>query len=255
MGSIRIALAQILVLDGDRAGNFVRIEHAIVEAKSRGADIVALPESCVLGWENPDAHRRAHPIPGGDSERLAALAAKHGMHLSVGLDEKDGDRLYGAGLLIDDRGRILLKHRKVHVLPHLMDPPYSAGEGVAPAVETRFGRIGLLVCADSMDARLRGQVAEQKPDLVFIPYGWAGGEEQWPDYGLQLRELVQAAARQIRCTVIGTNSVGSMSHGPWTGHVYGGQSVVADASGRVIACGRDRDRDLFLVEHEGGRVS
>lgn len=243
----KIALAQIVVIDGDRAGNFVRIERAIVDAQAQGADIVALPESCILGWENPDAHRRAHPIPGPDSDRLCELARRYAVHLSVGLDEKEGARLYGAGLLIDDTGRILLKHRKVHVLAELMEPPYATGEGVAPAAATKFGRLAMLVCADSMDAALRARIAEQTPDLLLIPYGWAGREDQWPDYGRQLRELVRTTAMQVGCPVIGTNSVGSLTHGPWSGYVYGGQSVVANAAGDVLALGSDRDRDLLLV--------
>ena len=36
---VKIALAQIFCIDGDRSGNFVRIENAIVEAKEKGAEI------------------------------------------------------------------------------------------------------------------------------------------------------------------------------------------------------------------------
>ena len=39
---VKIALAQIFCLDGDRSGNFARIENAIIEAKEKGAEIVCL---------------------------------------------------------------------------------------------------------------------------------------------------------------------------------------------------------------------
>jgi len=110
---VKVAIAQIFYLDGDRAGNLVRIENAITEAKGQGAEIVAFPESCLLGWENPAAHQRACPLPGRDSDELCALARKHQVFLCVGLDEKEGEKLFGACLLIDDAGNILLKHRKV----------------------------------------------------------------------------------------------------------------------------------------------
>jgi predicted amidohydrolase len=87
MGKIKIAMCQIFVLDGDRAGNFVRIENAICEAKESGAEIVCLPETAILGWVNPDAHKRAHPIPGEDSDRLCNLAKKYKVHLCAGLEE------------------------------------------------------------------------------------------------------------------------------------------------------------------------
>ena len=154
-GQVSIAMAQIFCLDGDREGNLVRIENAIAEARLKGAEIVALPESCILGWVNPAAHQRAFPIPGEDSEKLCALAKKYEVYLSIGLDEKEGDRLYGSCLLIDNNGKIRLKHRKINVLPELMTPPYSVGDGVN-AVETEFGRIGILICADS--------AREEQPD-------------------------------------------------------------------------------------------
>jgi predicted amidohydrolase len=68
-----VAICQILSIDGDREGNFRRIEYALAAARGAGAAIAAFPESVILGWENPDAHRLAAPIPGADSDRTAAF--------------------------------------------------------------------------------------------------------------------------------------------------------------------------------------
>lgn len=244
---VKIAMAQILCLDGDREGNFVRIENAIAEAKAADADIVVFPESCVLGWENPDAHERADLIPGADSDRLCSLAKRYGIHLAVGLDEKEGDRLYDSCVLIDDRGEILLKHRKVNVLPELMTPPYASGDGTIAVVGTKYGKIGLLICADSFRKQLLSGMAEEKPDLLLIPYGWAAPEGAWPGHGLKLQEVVQNVARAVGCAVIGTDLIGEITHGPWTGQVYGGQSVAVDRDGRLLGQAKDRDRDVLVV--------
>jgi len=61
---IKVAMAQIFCLDGDRSGNFERIENAVAEAKDKGAEIVTFPETAILGWVNPDAHQRAFPVSG-----------------------------------------------------------------------------------------------------------------------------------------------------------------------------------------------
>lgn len=74
-------MAQILCIDGDRAGNFVRIENALIEAKKQNIEIIVFPESSILGWQNPDAHKRADPIPGDDSNRLCELAEKYGIFI------------------------------------------------------------------------------------------------------------------------------------------------------------------------------
>ena len=148
--SVRLAICQILVIDGDREGNFRRMEYALTDAEAKGAEIAIFPESSVLGWENPDAHRKAAPIPGADSDHVAALARKHHVMIAIGLDEKDGDKLYDSAILVDKNGTLLWKHRKINVLPELMSPPYSQGKpediGV---VKTEFGRIAVLICADT----------------------------------------------------------------------------------------------------------
>jgi len=242
---VTLAMAQITCLDGDRSGNFARIENAMVEAREKGAQIVVFPESCLLGWENPEAHKRACPIPGEDSDRLAGLAKKYRMFLCVGLDEKDGANLYDSAILIDDSGAILLKHRKINVLPELMTPPYSVGKGVQ-TVQTKYGRIGVMICADSFVDDLVQSMAGQAPDLVLIPYGWAAPEAEWPKHGKSLEKVVRKVAAAAGCPVVGTDLVGSITNGPWRGQVYGGLSVAVDSSGQVMALGRDRDRDVVV---------
>jgi predicted amidohydrolase len=239
-------MCQILSLDGDRAGNFVRIENAIGEAKEAGADIACFPETVILGWVNPDAHKRACPIPGADSDRLCRLAADYDIHLCVGLEEKEGRRLYDSAVLIDNSGRILLKHRKINILAELMRPPYTPGDGVG-AVEAKLGRIGLLICADTHEGKILKRMAALKPDLLIVPYGYAAEEDEWPGHGKQLLKVIRNTARKTAAFVVGTNLVGEITKGPWKGRVYGGQSVAVDKTGRTIAIAKDRDRDVRIV--------
>lgn len=240
-------MCQIFSLDGDRRGNFVRIENAISQAKEAGADIACLPEAVILGWVNPDAHKMACPIPGADSQRLCELAGNYDIHLCIGLAEKQGKRLYDSALLIDNTGRILLKHRKINLLPELMTPPYTPGKDVN-AAETKFGKIGLLICADTHEDAILKRMAALKPDLLLVPYGYAAEESQWPGHGKELRSVVGNAARKTGAFVVGTNLVGQITNGSWKGRTYGGQSVAADRTGRIIATAKDRDRDVNIVE-------
>lgn len=244
---IIIALAQILCVDGDHSGNFLRIENAIVEAKSKKAEIIVFPESSIFGWVNPEAHQRATTIPGTDSDRLCALAKKYQIYICIGLDEKAKNQLFDSALLIDDEGKILLKHRKINVLPNLMTPSYAIGEEVK-AADTKFGRIGVIICADSFQEDLLGKMALQKPAFMLIPYGWAALENEWPQHGKNLEKVVKNVAKQLNCPVIGTDLVGQISHGPWAGQVYGGHSVACDKDGNVIKIGRDREPDLMIVK-------
>lgn len=246
MKTIRIAMCQIFTLDGDRSGNFVRIENAIREAKDADANIICFPETTILGWVNPDAHKRAYPIPGKDSQRLCELAKKYETYLCAGLAEKNGTNLYDSVILIDNKGRILLKHRKINILTELMTPPYTPGKDVN-TVETEFGKIGLLICADTFEDEILKRMAALKPDLLLVPYGWAAEENEWPEFGKKLENVVTEAARKSGAPVVGTDLVGQITRGPWKDRVFGGQSVAADKNGKTLAIAKDRDRDIKIA--------
>ena len=246
---VRVAVCQILVIDGDREGNFRRIEYALEGARAGRADIAAFPESAILGWENPDAHRLATPIPGTDSDRIATLARKYGMMISIGVDEKNGEHLYGSAILVDKTGKLMWKHRKLNVLPKLMDPPYTVGkpEDIG-AVETECGRIGVMICADMFVDAYAERIRELKPDLMLVPFGWAAEVDRWPAHERDLERLVVGRAEMWKCLVVGTDLVGVMMHGPWTGQTFGGGSVVAGGSGKVLATLRDRDVEVRVIK-------
>jgi N-carbamoylputrescine amidase len=248
-GVVRVAICQILSIDGDREGNFRRIEYALETAKAAGANIATFPESVILGWENPDAHKIATPIPGADSDRIGALAKKYGVMIAIGLDEKDGDRLYDSAILVDKNGRLLWKHRKLTVLPELMDPPYAQGtlDGIG-GTDTEWGRIGMLICADTFGDRHVERIRAFHPDLVLIPYGWAAEIEKWPGHSKTLEDLVVRRAKQWGVPVVATNLVGMMTHGPWKGQTFGGMSLAVGGSGDILLRLRDRDVDVRVID-------
>jgi predicted amidohydrolase len=246
--TIRLAICQILVIDSDRTGNFRRIEYALDQAESQHADIALFPESSILGWENPEARNLALPIPGGDSDRIAELARKHQIMIAIGLDEKDGSRLYDSAILVDSSGKILWKHRKINVLPGLMSPPYDPGrlENIGVA-ETPFGRIGVLICADTFTDSHLERLRPLKPDLLLVPYGWAAKKGDWPEHSKELEELVTRRAAALGIPMAGADLVGEMTHGAWRGYTYGGASVVSDGKGAIVLRLRDRDTDLQVI--------
>ncbi len=247
--SVRVAVCQILVIDGDREGNFRRIEYALETASKERADIATFPESSILGWENPDAHRFATSIPGPDSDRIADLARKYHLMIAIGMDERTEGKLYDTAILMDKKGELLWKYRKLRVLPELMTPPYSVGDpaGIG-VVSTEFGRIGLVICADTFADEYAKRVSALKPDLMIVPYGWAAPVNQWPQHEKDLKDLVVRRAKEWSVPTIGTDLVGEMTHGPWAGQTYGGGSLVVSASGEMLALLRDRDVEVRTLE-------
>ncbi|MFH1369763.1 MAG: carbon-nitrogen hydrolase family protein [Planctomycetota bacterium] len=247
-GAIKVAMCQIFILDGDRQGNFIRIENAIAEAKSKGAALICFPEASILGWLNRDAHSRACTIPGPDCDQLCGLAKKYNAYLCAGLEEIETGRLYNSAILIDDQGRVLLKYRQQNIPHMLMSPPYTpGGDSDIGTVNTKFGKIGLLVCADTHSESILECMAALKPNLLLVPYGYAEQEANWPAHGQQFHQIVIDAAKRTGAAVVGTNLVGQITKGPWAGRVYGGQSIAVDKTGKIFGIAKDRDRDIKLV--------
>ena len=127
-----------------------------------------------------------------------------------------------------------------------MTPPYTPGKDVN-AVHTKFGKVGLLICADTFEDAILKKMAALKPDLLLVPYGWAAPEDKWPAHGKKLEKTVKKAAQKTGAAVIGTDVVGEITRGPWKDQLFGGQSVAADSSGRIFAVAADRDRDIKVV--------
>ena len=134
-------------------------------------------------------------------------------------------------------------------LAELLTPPYRRGDkqGIQ-AVDTPLGRIGVMICADCFLEEHRKLMGRCKPDWVWIPYGWAAKKTAWPGHGKELHNVVSRTARQAGAPVVGPNSVGRITTGPWRGRTYEGLSAVADASGTIIAVGQHNRQHLFTVQ-------
>lgn len=128
-----------------------------------------------------------------------------------------------------------------------MTPPYTPGSSIN-VVETKFGRIGMLICADTFLEEYVQKMAEHKPDILLVPYGWAATEKEWPEHAQSLHKVVAATAEKTGSFVVGTDLVGEITHGPWSGQVYGGQSAIAGPDGQIVAVAKDRDRDIVIVK-------
>ena len=241
-------------IDSDISGNFSRIEKQVKEASEKGAEIALFPETVIIGWVNPDAYKYAEPIPGKFTKRIGEMAKKYKILIGISLCEKVKNGIYDSAVMIDKSGKILLKHRKINVLPELMNPPYIPGKKEdITAVDTPIGRIGMMICADSfVDEHLR-IMADKKPDFVYIPYGWAYQKEGWPEHGFELIKTVQKAAIKIGAPVIGPNVVGEITHGPWKGRTYEGLSVASDGKGILLVQGKHNKEDVIIFNVNIGK--
>ncbi len=111
---------------------------AIERAACDGADLVALPQECVP--------TEGEPIPGPIFNELAHEAFRWGIYVAGCLRERDADKTYLTGFLIDPRGELVGKYRKSHRLPR---EKIALGDDL-PVFETEFGTIGITIGTDHL---------------------------------------------------------------------------------------------------------
>ncbi len=148
---LSIALAQINTHLGDVPANLEKHLSLIQEAQTAGADLLVFPELSLTGYVLQDlvpavAHR---PNP-DDPVFKPLLKASQDIDLVVGfVDEDERHRFYIASAYLS-QGEILHVHHKVYLPTYgLFDEGrfFAWGDSVQ-AFDTRFGRMGILICED-----------------------------------------------------------------------------------------------------------
>lgn len=236
-----LALGQMRVEGGARERNLQRAEAMIGEAAAHGAACILLPEAMDLGWTHPSSLREATPIPGGETcRRLADAARRHGLYVCAGLTERAGERVYNAAVLLDPQGAVLATHRKLNEL-EIGHPYYAQGDRLG-VVATELGTIGLMICADAFaqDRVLSRALGYLGADLLLSPCAWAVPPEHdnaKTPYGDTWRRAYFPVARDFSLWIAGVSNVGEMSEGPWKGHHCIGCSLVAGPDGQEILQG------------------
>ncbi|HOX02105.1 MAG TPA: carbon-nitrogen hydrolase family protein [Verrucomicrobiota bacterium] len=133
--------------------NFAALASQACAAAREGADLVVFPEYAISGWPYPSEaviNSAAEAVPGDGPwyKRYQALARQTRTPLVGSLVETDSGRLYNCAFLLDEKGALVGKYRKVHAnLGEQTWWGWSQGEAFQP-VEFRGVRYGFSICAD-----------------------------------------------------------------------------------------------------------
>jgi predicted amidohydrolase len=143
----------------------------IDKAGAEKADILCLGETVYDWGVDLPLDQRAVTIPGPLTEVLSERAVRHNMYIVLSLNESEGGLFYNTGLLIDRKGAIAGKYRKMQL-------PLCEGEdGITPGrdypvFDTDFGRIGILICWDHGFPEVARILARKGAEILFLPTLW-----------------------------------------------------------------------------------
>ncbi len=157
----------------DKGSAIAQLDALISEA-AVDADLVLVAETPFTPYTTVADYRPvAEPIPGAYTNSLGRLALHHGVYLCSGTVERDGAQIYNSAVLFSPQGELLHRHRKCTLGPGDGEGGYVPGDAIE-VVETPFGRVGILICLDTLDLGNQQAMAALRPDLILVPsYGLA----------------------------------------------------------------------------------
>jgi len=152
------------------------------QAAKDGAQIICTRELFASQYfcqsEDHKNFAMAEPIPCPTTETFQRLAKRCGVVLIVSLFEKRGAGVYhNSAAVIDADGSLLGVYRKMHIPD---DPLYyekfyfTPGDLGFRAWQTRFGKIGVLICWDQWYPEAARLTAMQGAEILFTPPPSAG---------------------------------------------------------------------------------
>lgn len=248
-----VAALQIGALPEGKAATLEQIlsyEAAIIEA---GAQLVVMPEALLggypkgegfgtqLGYRLPEGREafaryfaNSIEVPGVETDALAALSARTGANLVLGVIERSGSTLYCTALYFDPQQGLSGKHRKL--MPTGTERLiWGKGDGsTLPVLDTQVGRVGAVICWENMMPLLRTAM-------------YAQGIEVWCAPTVDEREMWQVSMRHIahegRCFVVSACQVQAspeelgleIANWPAQRPLIAGGSVIVGPMGDVLA--------------------
>jgi predicted amidohydrolase len=170
---VRLAAVHFQPRDGrTRIEKCRQFAPLIAKAAERRADLVVLPESLTYYRSGSTMADVAEPIPGPSTQYFGQLAKQHNLYIVAGLTERDGTVVYNTAALLAPDGRLAGKYRKVCL------PREEVAAGVTPGndypvFDTRFGRIGIMICWDVHFPEVARRLSNQGAEVIALPI-WGG---------------------------------------------------------------------------------
>lgn len=206
----------------------------------------------------------AEKVPGPSTGAFQKLAKKERVVVIASLFEKRAAGVYhNTAAIIDADGSLLGIYRKMHI----PDDPlfhekfyFTPGDLGFKTWDTRFGKIGVLICWDQWYPEAARLTAMQGAQVLFYPtaIGWHPGEKR--EYGERQHgawETIQRAhAVANGCYVAVANRIGheKLTGVKGDGIEFWGQSFVAGTSGEILAKASSTKQEILIVPVDLAKV-
>jgi len=254
-------------MSSDPSVNLDKAVERVGEAAGRGAQVVCLPELFRSPYfcqrEDASLFDLAEPVPGPSTEVLGAAAKRHEVAVIAPVFERRAPGLYhNSAAILDVDGSLAGLYRKMHIPddPAFYEKFYfTPGDLGFRAIDTRYGRVGTLICWDQWYPEGARLTALQGAAVLFYPtaIGWHPHEKD--SEGASQRAAWQTVQRGHAIAngvfVAAVNRVGheKVDTGD-PGLEFWGSSFLCDPFGVVVAEASTDREEILVGEVDLGRI-
>jgi len=256
MSKVKVGLVQ-MSCSGDAKSNMEKAIAGIKDAAAKGANIVCLQELFTSLYfcdvEDYENFKLAETIPGPSTDVLSAVAKEAGVVVIASLFEKRAQGLYhNTTAVLDADGTYLGKYRKMHIPD---DPAYfekfyfTPGDLGYKIFETKYGRIGVLICWDQWYPEAARLTALMGAEILFYPtaIGWATSQDEATNTeqynAWQTIQRSHAVANGVH--VVSVNRVGFEQNGAMK---FWGGSFISNPFGSLIVKATHDEEEVIVTE-------
>jgi predicted amidohydrolase len=244
-----IALAQINTRLGDVQANLEKHINLVEQARAGGADLLVFPELSLTGYVLQDLATTVshHPSPDDPVFKHLFQLSKD-LDLVVGFVDEDNRHRFFISSAYLSAGELLHIHHKVYLPTYgLFDEGrfFAWGDQIR-AFDTRFGRVGILICEDFWHASPPYLLWLDGADVFLFTSASPGrGLNLEPQLGSArwVEHIKRAYASLFTTFVAHANRVGYED-----GLNFWGGSTLFDPDGELLACGPYHEEALTLAE-------
>ncbi|MCA9934510.1 MAG: carbon-nitrogen hydrolase [Ardenticatenaceae bacterium] len=246
---LKVGLAQMTPKLGDVEANLDLHLKMIEEASENGVELLIFPELSLTGYRLRDLAFSVALKPSYKDQVFAKLLdASRDMDIVVGFVEADKRQKFYIAAAYLSGGEVVHVHRKVYLPTYGMfdEGRYFAWGDAVRAFDTRFGRVGILICEDFWHVSTPYLLWLDGADMLILTSASPGrgvateqkiGSAQWVEH------INQAYASMFTNFVIHTNRTGFED-----GVTFWGGSTVYDPEGYKLAQGPYYEEALITAK-------
>jgi predicted amidohydrolase len=212
--TVRLAAIHYKPTGKSPRSNCQEFEPLIEQAAQQKVDLVVLGETIPSVNVKHKPEEVAESVPGPTTDYFGRIAQANQIHIVLSLYEREEHLIYNTAVLIDDQGKLVGKYRKVS-LPHgEVENGIAPGEEY-PVFETKFGKVGMMVCYDGFFPEVARELANRGAEVIA-----------WPVWGCNVL-LAKARACENHVYVVSSTYMATKDN--WM------ISAVFDTTGKPIA--------------------